>query len=72
MAQALAVTGGRIVYVGTDAGAAAFAGPHTRIEHLQGRMVLPGLVDAHIHPLDIAQFDVCDLKDEARTLQRAV
>jgi predicted amidohydrolase YtcJ len=68
MAQALAVAGGRIVYVGTGPGAAAFAGPNTRIERLGGRLLLPGLVDAHIHPLDIAQFDVCDLKDQPRSL----
>lgn len=68
MAEALAVAGARIVYVGSSAGAAAFIGPRTRIERLNGRLVLPGLVDAHIHPLDIAQFDVCDLKDQPRPL----
>ncbi|QUD88845.1 amidohydrolase [Phenylobacterium montanum] len=67
-AQALAVSGGKIVYVGDEAGAAAFAGPKTQIEDLHGRRVLPGLVDAHIHPLDTVQFDTCDLKSQAMSL----
>ena len=68
MAQALAVSGGRIVYVGSAAGAAAWIGPHTRLERLGGKLVLPGLVDSHIHPLDIVDFDFCDLSDKARSL----
>lgn len=48
--QALAVRAGRIVYVGDDAGAAALTGKRTRVVDLQGRMLMPGLVDAHMHP----------------------
>lgn len=50
--QALAVRGGRIAYVGSDAGAAALIGAHTRRVDLHGRMVMPGLVDGHMHPLE--------------------
>lgn len=67
-AQALAVRGGRIDYVGDDAGAAAFTGPKTHIVRLDGERVLPGLVDAHIHPLGIVDLDVCDLKSEPQSL----
>src|SRR5271165_2350695 len=49
--QALAIRAGRIVYVGGDSGAAAFTGPKTRVVDLQGRMVMPGLVDGHSHPM---------------------
>ena len=49
-AQAVAVQGGRIVYVGDDAGAAAFVGPATKRHALGGRLVVPGLIDAHTHP----------------------
>lgn len=49
--QALAARGGRIVYVGSDAGVAAFVGPKTTVVDLQGRMLMPGLVDGHSHPL---------------------
>ncbi len=50
--QALAVRGGVIVYVGSDAGAAPLIGEHTRQIDLHGRMLMPGLVDGHMHPLD--------------------
>ena len=49
--QALAVRAGRIVYVGGDAGIAALVGPHTTVFELHGRMLMPGLVDGHMHPL---------------------
>jgi predicted amidohydrolase YtcJ len=50
--QALAVRGGVIVYVGSDDGAAALIGGHTRLIDLHGRMLMPGLVDGHMHPLE--------------------
>ncbi len=62
MAEALAVKDGKIVFVGSSADAAAWIGPRTRVLHLGGKLVLPGLFDSHIHPLDIVDFDVCDLK----------
>jgi predicted amidohydrolase YtcJ len=49
--QALAIRAGRIVYVGSDAGAASFVGPKTTVVELHGRMLMPGLVDGHSHPL---------------------
>ncbi len=48
--QALAVRDGRIVYVGDNAGASKLAGKATRVIDLRGRMLMPGLVDAHMHP----------------------
>ncbi len=50
VAQALAVRDGRIVYVGTDAGAKALIGRKTQVIDLKGRMVMPGLIDGHMHP----------------------
>lgn len=49
--ESLAVRGGRIVYVGDDAGAGRFVGPETKVIELGGRMMMPGLVDGHMHPL---------------------
>jgi predicted amidohydrolase YtcJ len=48
--QALAVRAGRIAYVGDNEGAQAHVGSRTRVVDLQGRMLMPGLVDAHMHP----------------------
>jgi len=50
-AQAVAVRGREILAVGSDAEVDAAAGPGARIVELAGRMLLPGFVEAHIHPL---------------------
>ncbi|MGC1522450.1 MAG: amidohydrolase [Steroidobacteraceae bacterium] len=49
--QALAIRAGRIVYVGSDAGLAPYIGSKTIVFDLRGRMLMPGLVDGHMHPL---------------------
>lgn len=58
----LAVRGGRILFVGDDAGAMALAGPRTEVVELAGRAVTPGLIDAHSHllgfALDLAHVDL--------------
>lgn len=48
---AVAVGGGRILWAGTDAEARAYAGPHTEVIDLRGRMVLPAFVESHNHPV---------------------
>lgn len=47
--SAVAILGNKICYVGTDEGAMQYAGPNTRVVDLQGRSVIPGFNDAHIH-----------------------
>ena len=47
--SAVAVLGNRILYVGTDEEAMAYAGPSTRIVDLKGRSLVPGFNDSHIH-----------------------
>jgi predicted amidohydrolase YtcJ len=49
-AQAVAVSGGKIVFVGSDAGAKSLEGPKTRVVDLNGKTLLPGIIDSHIHP----------------------
>ena len=51
VSQAVAVREGRIVYVGTDEGAEAFIGGRTQVVDLGGRMLMPGFVDGHLHPM---------------------
>ncbi len=50
-AESLAIRGRTLVYVGADAGVGAFIGPSTRVVELDGRLVLPGFHDAHVHPI---------------------
>ncbi len=48
-AEAVAVSGNKIVYVGDNAGSKAFVGDGTESIDLKGRLVLPGFVESHIH-----------------------
>ncbi|MDB5954739.1 amidohydrolase [Ramlibacter sp.] len=48
-ASAVAIEGGRFVRVGDDQEVTSLAGPATRVIDLQGRRVLPGLIDNHTH-----------------------
>jgi predicted amidohydrolase YtcJ len=50
---ALAVRGGRIVFVGSDAEARVLATSSTRLIDLHGATVLPGIIDAHAHLLGL-------------------
>jgi predicted amidohydrolase YtcJ len=50
-AEAVGVLGDRIVFVGSDAEADAMTGPGTKVIDAGGRLVLPGMIDAHTHCL---------------------
>jgi predicted amidohydrolase YtcJ len=68
VAQALALRGNTIVAVGSDQAVSALIGPKTRTIDLHGKLVLPGIIDAHIHPAESAQdFGKCNLKDQTLT-----
>jgi predicted amidohydrolase YtcJ len=49
IAEAVAVYDNKIIYVGTNEGAAELAGPKTHVIDASGRSVLPGFIDAHMH-----------------------
>jgi predicted amidohydrolase YtcJ len=68
-ARAVAVRGGRIVFVGDDAGAQPFIGEKTRVVKADGASVLPGLIDAHIHLMEGSLvMDDCTFDDAQLTL----
>ncbi|HSB75926.1 MAG TPA: amidohydrolase [Terriglobales bacterium] len=48
-AQAMAVSAGRVLAVGTDAEISRLKGKHTEVVDLGGRFVMPGFNDAHTH-----------------------
>ncbi len=50
-AEAVAVRDGTIAYVGSAAGAREHVGAGTEVVDLAGRMLMPGIHDAHLHPL---------------------
>lgn len=50
-AEAVAIKDGRFVYVGDKAGTGEWIGTGTRIMSAEGRLMLPGLIDTHVHPV---------------------
>ncbi|MDP9279646.1 MAG: amidohydrolase [Gemmatimonadota bacterium] len=53
IASALAVRGGRVLFVGSNAEARVLANASTRVIDLNGKTVIPGIVDAHAHLLGL-------------------
>jgi len=53
-ARAVAIRGKKIAHVGGERGADASIGPSTRLFDLHGKLVLPGLIDSHVHPKSVA------------------
>lgn len=67
VAEAVAVTGGRIVAVGTNADIRARAGAATQVVDLGGRAVTPGLIDTHVHFTEVDALFNVDLSDPSIT-----
>jgi predicted amidohydrolase YtcJ len=53
--EALAIRDGRIVALDTSANIRKLAGRQTRVIDVQGRTVIPGLIDSHLHAIRAAQ-----------------
>lgn len=60
-AQAIAVKGGRVMALGTDAQIENLAGPGTKRHNLHGKAVMPGLIESHTHALWGACRDLFDV-----------
>jgi predicted amidohydrolase YtcJ len=52
--EAIAIRGGRILATSSTADIRKLAGPATRTIDLQGRTVIPGLIDSHLHAIRAA------------------
>src|SRR5256886_13871329 len=57
-AEAIAVKGDRIVFVGSNANAKRFQGGGTRVIDLHGETVVPGMTDAHYHFIGVGQREM--------------
>ena len=73
-AEALAIRGGRIVAVGGTREIAALRGSSTQVIDGQGRLVLPGFTDCHIHFLDgslsLQQVNLDEVRSVAETQRK--
>ena len=50
-AEAVAIKDKKIVFVGTSKEAKAYIGDNTKTTDLKGKMMLPGFIEGHIHPV---------------------
>jgi predicted amidohydrolase YtcJ len=68
IAEGLAVTGDRITEVGAPMDVLRLAGPATKRIDLQGRTVLPGLIDSHSHAAAAALYEFDHTVPDMETL----
>lgn len=70
--KAVAYDEGVIAYVGDLAGAKLLAGENTRLIDLDGGMLMPGLIDAHTHPLLYALFSSYPSLESAKNVDELI
>ena len=54
-AEAVAIRGDRIMFVGSDAEIDAYTGPRTDVIDLAGRLAIPGFIEGHGHLMGLGQ-----------------
>ncbi|MDA0994869.1 MAG: amidohydrolase family protein [Proteobacteria bacterium] len=67
-AEAIAIKNGKFIYVGDSAGASVYRSDATQSVNLEGRLVIPGLVDSHAHPgyIEVEQYgNIAETSEEA-------
>jgi predicted amidohydrolase YtcJ len=63
-AEAIAISGDEIVFVGSEEAARDWVGPSTEVRELEGKMLLSGFHDAHAHVMAGGYtLNICDLQD---------
>jgi hypothetical protein len=55
-AEAVAVKDGKIIFVGHNNAAKRFIGEQTKVIDLKGKMILPGFIDSHAHPISSYRY----------------
>jgi predicted amidohydrolase YtcJ len=63
-AEAVVIEGNQIVYVGSTKGAEKWIDKNTQVFDLEGKMLLPGFVESHIHPTFGSLFDGVVMLDQ--------
>ncbi|PRC94571.1 amidohydrolase [Solimicrobium silvestre] len=73
VAEAVAIRGNKIVAIGSDQEVKSYIGTGTKVIHLNGKTLLPGFIDAHIHPVDGAiRLGKCSADDVAQPVAQIV
>ena len=75
-AEAVAITDGRIAFVGRRADAERYKGSRTRVIELDGATILPGLIDSHVHLANLGasleRVNLVGVETEADAVERVV
>jgi len=73
-AEAIAIEGGKILFVGTTRDAEAYRGETTRVLDVKGATVIPGLVDSHTHVAGLGEaasrVDLMGVETEPEAVER--
>lgn len=71
-AQALAISGNEIAYVGSNEGALALQGAATRVVDAKGKSLLPGFIEGHMHlfsgAAELVQLQLFSVKGKAQLI----
>lgn len=62
LCQAVAVRAKRIIFVGSGKDVQEYIGDHTKVFDLKGKMVIPGMIDSHIHPPGLSLLDLYEVQ----------
>jgi predicted amidohydrolase YtcJ len=60
--QAVAIQDNKILFTGSDENMQSLIGEKTQVIDLRGKMVLPGLIDSHIHPPGLSLLDLYEVQ----------
>ena len=71
-AEAVAVMGNKIVHVGSNESIQPYIGTNTDVRDLNGRMLLPGLHDMHVHATGLAEPSMCNLEGDQKPMEELV
>lgn len=61
VAQAVAIKGNEIIFVGSNADVDSYVGSSTKVVDLNGKVVMPGMIDSHVHRSGSALTELYDI-----------
>lgn len=60
--QAVAISKSKIIFTGSDNGVVRYIGSETKVIDLKGKMVIPGMIDTHIHPPGLSLSELYEVQ----------
>jgi predicted amidohydrolase YtcJ len=69
--EALAIKDGKILALGSSAEILKLTGQSTQVIDLKGKTVVPGMIDAHAHPIRASQSEFTEKIPDLHSINRA-